>query len=52
MLGWFVLFIINPVTSSMAKYYEMTKSKYARDIDHLVTYNKNGLWIKENIGNG
>jgi lipopolysaccharide export system permease protein len=51
MLGWFVLFIINPITSSMAKYYEMTKSKYARDIDHLVTYNKNGLWIKENIGN-
>ena len=20
---------------------------YARDIDHLVTFNKNGLWIKE-----
>ena len=33
----------------MSKYYEKTKSKYARDIDHLVTFNKNGLWIKENI---
>tara|TARA_B100001059_G_scaffold118132_1_gene118323 strand:+ start:4720 stop:5811 length:1092 start_codon:yes stop_codon:yes gene_type:complete len=48
-LGFFVLFIINPVISSMSKYYENTKSKYARDIDHLVTFNKNGLWIKENI---
>ena len=35
----------------MSKYYEKTKSKYARDIDHLVTFNKNGLWIKENIKN-
>ena len=51
LLGWIVLFIVNPMTSSMVKYYEMTKSKYARDIDHLVTYNKNGLWIKENINN-
>ena len=33
----------------MAKYYEITKSSYARDIDHLVTFNKNGLWIKENL---
>tara|TARA_Y100000996_G_scaffold388943_1_gene348936 strand:- start:348 stop:1064 length:717 start_codon:yes stop_codon:yes gene_type:complete len=35
----------------MSKYYEKTKSNYARDIDHLVTFNKNGLWIKENINN-
>ena len=28
-----------------------TKSDYSRDIDHLVTFNKNGLWIKENIKN-
>ena len=26
-----------------------TKSQYARDIDHLVTFNNNGLWIKENL---
>ena len=36
----------------MAKYYEKTKSNYAKDIDHLVTFNKNGLWIKENLENG
>ena len=23
-----------------------------QDIDHLVTFNKNGLWIKENLKNG
>jgi lipopolysaccharide export system permease protein len=51
-LGWIILFIANPITSSMSKYYEKTKSNYARDIDHLVTFNKNGLWIKENTKNG
>ena len=48
-LGWLILAIINPVTSTLAKYYEKTKSNYSRDIDHLVTYNNNGLWIKENL---
>ena len=51
LLGWLILFAINPLTSSMVKYYEKTKSQYARNIDHLVTFNKNGLWIKENINN-
>ena len=46
-LGWAILILINPITSSMSKYYEQTKSNYSRDIDHLVTFNKNGLWIKE-----
>lgn len=50
--GWMVLFVATPITSSMVKYYEKTKSQYARDIDHLVTFNKNGLWIKENIEDG
>ena len=50
-LGWLILFLVNPVTSSLTKYYEKEKSNYARDIDHLVTFNKNGLWIKENIDN-
>ena len=48
-LGWLILIIANPMTSSMAKYYEISKSNHARDIDHLVSYNKNGLWIKENL---
>ncbi len=51
-LGWLILLVANPITSSMSKYYEKTKSNYARDIDHLVTFNKNGLWIKENLKNG
>lgn len=46
-LGWFVLFIINPITSSLSIFYEKTKSQYSKDIDHLATFNKNGLWIKE-----
>ena len=46
-LGWAILILINPAASSMSKYYEKTKSNYSRDIDHLVTFNKNGLWIKE-----
>ena len=48
LMGWLILFFANPVTSSMSKYYEKTKSKYSRDIDHLVSFNRNGLWIKEN----
>ena len=51
-LGWLILFFFNPVTSTLAKYYEETKSNYSKDIDHLITYNKNGLWIKESLDNG
>lgn len=50
--GCIVLFAINPITSKMIKYYEQTKSQYSQDIDHLVTINKNGLWIKENVASG
>ena len=50
--GWLILFTINPITSTMMKYYEKTKSQYSLDIDHLVSINKNGLWIKENMKNG
>lgn len=48
--GVLVLILINPITSLMVKQYEYTKAKYSRDIDHLVTINKNGVWIKETIG--
>ncbi len=51
-LGCLILLFVNPITSSMSKFYEKTKSNYSRDIDHLVTFNKNGLWIKENIKSG
>ena len=40
LLGWLILIIANPITSSMSKYYEQTKSNYSKDIDHLVTFNK------------
>ncbi len=51
-VGWLMLIAINPATSSMLRFYEKTKSQYARDIDHLVNFNRNGLWIKENLNNG
>ena len=31
----------------MIKFYEETKAQYSKDIDHLVSINKNGLWMKE-----
>ena len=52
LIGWMALFLINPLTSTMSKYYEKTKSIYAKDIDHLVSFNNNGLWIKENLDQG
>ncbi len=51
-LGWTILVFANPLTSSLSKYYEKTKSNYSKDIDHLVSFNKNGLWIKENLDKG
>jgi len=48
-LGWVILFAINPLTSIMSTFYEKTKSNYSKDIDHLVNFNKNGLWIKEEL---
>ena len=48
-LGWLILFLLNPITSTMSKFYEKTKSNYSRDIDHLISFNKNGVWIKENF---
>ncbi len=52
LFGWLILFAVNPITSTMMKYYEQTKSRYSLDIDHLVSINKNGLWIKENLDDG
>ena len=47
LIGVIILITINPFTSSMIKYYEQTKSAYSKDTDHLVSINKNGVWIKE-----
>ena len=45
--GLFILFAATPITSAMIKFYETTKATYSKDIDHLVSINKNGVWIKE-----
>ena len=50
-IGWLVLFIVNPVTATMSKYYEQVKSNYSRDIDHLINFKRDGLWIKEKLNN-
>lgn len=50
-IGWLVLFIANPLTSTMSKYYEQVKSNYSRDIDHLINFKRDGLWIKEKLNN-
>ena len=46
-IGCLILIAINPVTSALVKFYENEKSKYAMDVDHLISVNKNGVWIKE-----
>ena len=48
-LGWLVLFIINPITSSLSIFYEKTKSNYSRDIDHLATFNKMDFGSRKNL---
>ncbi len=47
LFGVAVLLVVNPLTSSMIKYYEDTKAQYSKDIDHLISINKNGVWMKE-----
>lgn len=49
LIGWSVLFFINPITSKMSKYYEQIKSNYSRDVDHLINFKRDGLWIKEKV---
>ena len=52
LFGGFVLLAINPITSTLTKYYEKERATYSIDIDHLISINKNGLWIKEIDENG
>ena len=48
LLGFLFLLAVNPITSSLVKFYETEKAQYAKDVDHLISINKNGVWIKEN----
>ena len=52
LFGCFILIAVNPITSVLVKYYEIEKAKYAKDVDHLISINKNGVWIKENDESG
>lgn len=47
LFGIFVLLTINPLTSLMVKSYEKIKADYSKYVDHLVSINQNGVWIKE-----
>lgn len=51
LIGWIILFFVNPLTSNMAKYYEKVKANYSRDVDHLINFKRDGLWIKEKLEN-
>ena len=51
-LGILFLLTINPITSTLVKYYETEKAQYARDVDHLISVNRNGVWLKENSKSG
>tara|TARA_E500000178_G_scaffold302430_1_gene311944 strand:- start:3947 stop:5035 length:1089 start_codon:yes stop_codon:yes gene_type:complete len=51
-LGWLILIIFNPISSSLTKFYEKTKSNYSKDVEHLASFNNNGIWIKEPYENG
>jgi lipopolysaccharide export system permease protein len=48
LIGLFFLLAVNPITSLLIKYYEIEKAQYSKDVDHLVSINRNGVWIKEN----
>lgn len=48
-LGWLVLILVSPVTSSLTKFYEKTKSIYSKETNHLISFSKNGIWIKESF---
>ena len=50
-VGLLFLFTVNPITATLVKYYETEKARYAKDVDHLIAVNKNGVWIKEIDGN-
>ncbi len=44
LFGCLILITVNPVTSTLVKYYETEKARYANDVDHLISVNKNGFY--------
>ena len=49
--GLVVIVAISPITSSLLQYYETTKAKYSDEVTHLISFNKNGIWIKDEVLN-
>ena len=47
LLGIFYIALINPITSTLAKKYEITKGSYEEQHDYLAAITENGIWIKE-----
>ena len=47
LIGLIVIVAVNPVTASLIQFYETTKAKYSNDVNHLISFNKNGIWIKD-----
>ena len=46
-IGLIIIVLLTPITSALVTKYEATKARYSKDVDHLVSINKNGVWIKE-----
>jgi lipopolysaccharide export system permease protein len=49
-IGLITLVAVNPITSTVVKYYEDIKGSYDLDKSHLASITGNGIWIKEKIG--
>jgi lipopolysaccharide export system permease protein len=49
-IGVIILTALNPITSTIVKYYENIKGDYDLDKSHLASISGNGIWIKEKIG--
>ena len=46
-IGIFFVTLINPITSTLVKKYEVIKGSYEKDQDYLAAITVNGIWIKE-----
>ncbi len=48
LIGVFFILLINPITSTLVKKYEMIRGAYeTQQYEYLATVNVNGIWIKE-----
>ena len=50
-IGVIAIIAVNPISSSFLQYYEKTKAMYSDEVNHLISFNKNGIWIRDNSDN-